>query len=573
MLARLLPVRARFRIVPSKNGAVQTTSCQWVERETNTLASVLTGRVKAATMTVMLPSMFTTQQLEGAMELMRAHIALVSHRLISQYLVLAVVLCWLPCEAALAENGTPIASGEQKDACVEGRRDSPWDPDVVLMGMGIEKSSEDSGLFTIETPGALVTLEPEGMLRIRQRIGADRELLRLHLDAHYRPWKFGEQTPFRSVLVGNGLHITVQGDSVIIFEPQQNVKLAFEGRFPTAYHQEVRGNRLLLDSTGGCGFFGIPPRPTAFDAAADPWTVRCHLARWDQLWLSVCPPRAEDSRRRYQSISHDILYYLLKDDEMAERYPSRATLEKLAEHCQILALHEEIWRDAPAWVVDPPGANYEHPKPWETDRHLPFDEKEFARMREDAQALGLKVVAYCSPYYSNAPDIFAEMERVLNEYQLDGLYFDGWCSRRDDFRLGYDLMRRARALLGDRILYLHSSTDPFGTVQVYLPFVFAYADFCLRGEAGRAGKELDTFLRYTVSGHQISNSVGMWCYYGSTDASGYKFVVPTSAHIEAALRNHVRLWQQSRMWAGFPEELSRFQREYYGALEGLRAQP
>ncbi len=448
-----------------------------------------------------------------------------------------------------------------------------WDPDVVLMGMGIETATEDDGAFSIATPGAVVTLDRDGMLRIRQRIGVDRELLSLHLDAHYAPWRLGKQTPFRATLVGSGLHITVQGDSVIVFEAQQNVKLAFEGRFTPAYHQEVRGNRLMLDSVGGCGFFGIPPRPTKFEDAADGWTLQCHLARWDQLWVSVCPPRAEDERRLYQSISHDILYYLFKDDDMAERYPSRETLEKLAKHCQILALHEEVWQDAPDWVVDPPGADYKHPKPWETDRHIPFDAKEFTRMREDAHALGLKVVTYCSPHYSNAPDIFAEMERVLDEYQLDGLYFDGWCSRRDDFRLGYDLMRRARAILGDRILYLHSSTDPFGTVQVYLPFVFAYADFCLRGEAGRAGKELDDFLRYTVSGHPISNSVGMWCYYGSTDESGYKFVVPTTGHIDAAMRNHVRLWHQTRMWAAHSEELARFDREYYNALDKLRSKP
>ena len=129
---------------------------------------------------------------------------------------------------------------------------------------------------------------------------------------------------------------------------------------------------------------------------------------------------------------------------------------------------------------------------------------------------------YCSPYYCNAPDIFGEMERVLDEYEMDGLYFDGWCPMRDDFRPGYYLMRRAREILGDRILYMHSSTDPFGSVDMYPPFAFAYADFCLRGESGRGEGDLDTFLRYTVSGRQISNTVGMWCYYGSMGEPGYQ---------------------------------------------------
>ena len=159
------------------------------------------------------------------------------------------------------------------------------------------------------------------------------------------------------------------------------------------------------------------------------------------------------------------------------------------------------------------------------------------------------------------------MERVLEEYEVDGLYFDGWCGHREDFRPGYHLMRRARAILGDRILYLHSSTEPFGTCRVYLPFVYAYADFVLSGEAGRSGLGLEEFLRYTVSQYQISNSVGTWCHYGSWgDEPGYHQIVPKTEHIEMALRNNVRLWWQTQAWSRFPEELARFDREYYGHL-------
>ena len=442
--------------------------------------------------------------------------------------------------------------------------------DSVLMGMGIDGVTSEGGAFTVRTPGAVVTLGRDGLLDVRQRIGIERELLSLELDAHFAPWRLAESTPFRCVLEGNGLRITVQGDSVLIFAAQQNMKLAFAGHFSPAYRQEVRGNRLLLDDTGGCGFFAIPARPSELDDAAFPWEVRCHLARWDELWLSVCPPRPEDAEALYQSISHDIMYYLLKDEELTERYPPSASLQEIAKYCQILTLHEEIWQDAPEWVQDPPGGAYEHPKPWETDRHIPFDTDEFARMRDEAHGLGLRVIPYCSPYYCSAPDLYGEMERVLGEYQVDGLYFDGWCGPRDDFRPAYAMIRRARKILGDRIMYLHSSGEPYGNVGVYPPFVFAYADFCLRGEAGRGDLDLDTFLRYTVSGHQISNTVGMWCHYGSTGLSGYHFIVPSTADIEAALRNHVRLWRQSRMWRRFPDELARFDREYYGGLARLR---
>jgi hypothetical protein len=97
---------------------------------------------------------------------------------------------------------------------------------------------------------------------------------------------------------------------------------------------------------------------------------------------------------------------------------------------------------------------------------------------------------------------------------------------------------------------------------VYPPFVFAYADFVLRGEANRDGLPLEQFLRYAVSGRQISNAVGMWCHYGSMGKEGYHFVVPTTEDIQAAVQNGVRIWRQTRMWRRYPEELARFDREY-----------
>ena len=442
--------------------------------------------------------------------------------------------------------------------------------EAVLLGMGIEDVLAREGRIRVTTPGAIVEIGEDGALRARQRIGTERELVTLDLDAHFSPWRIAEKTDFRCVLAGNGLTITVQGDSVLVFAPQQNMKLLFRGLFTPEYSEEVRGNRLILDPEGGCGFFGVPSRPTELVVSDTTWTLDCHLARWDEMWVSICPPRPEDSARMVQSISHDIMYNMQDDSELVERYPTTDTLREIAGTCQILTLHEEIWSDAPGWVEDPPGGFYEHPKPWETDRHQPFDEAEFARMRDEAHALGMAVVPYCSPYYCSAPDLYGEMERVLEEYQFDGLYFDGWAGFRDDFRPAYAMIRKARELLGDRILYMHTSSEPYGTVRVYPPFVFAYSDFCLRGEADRDGLELDTFLRYAVSGHQISSSVGMWCHFGSMGEEGYHFVVPSSEDIAAALRNRVRIWRQTRQWRGHPEELARFDREYYGGLAAER---
>ena len=71
-----------------------------------------------------------------------------------------------------------------------------------------------------------------------------------------------------------------------------------------------------------------------------------------------------------------------------------------------------------------------------------------------------------------------------------------------------------------------------------------------------------------VSGHQISNAVGMWCHYGSwSDEPGYHQVMPNTEHIEMALRHHVQFWRNTQAWSKeFPEELARFGRAHYGRL-------
>jgi hypothetical protein len=85
---------------------------------------------------------------------------------------------------------------------------------------------------------------------------------------------------------------------------------------------------------------------------------------------------------------------------------------------------------------------------------------------------------------------------------------------------------------------------------------------------------LEDFLRWTISGYNISNAVGYWCYYGSNRPvqSHYIDDVPTTEDIEAALRNEARIWREGDDWsqAKFKGQLVRFDKEYYGKLESLR---
>lgn len=433
------------------------------------------------------------------------------------------------------------------------------------MGMRIEEARSGSRGILIRSTGASLALDNQGMLEMEQLIGSRRRLLSCQLPKHLMPLRIYKQTPFSVVLRGNGLTLKVQGDSCIILTPQQSLRLRFDFHFSPCYSQEVKGNRLLLDNYGGCGFFGIPCRPTELSTTkSNESALSIHIGRWDELWLSICPPRERNMERYYESVAHE--------GSSQEPYPSTEIIEGDGRHCKVFTIHEAWAADEPEWAENPPGASYPRPRPWETDHPVPRDPGEFARVRDSAHRLGMKFIVYFSPYYSNAPDLSYEMKRILSEFGVDGLYFDGWCGHREDFRPAYYMVRQARAILGERLLYLHSSTEPYGTCRVYPPFVYCYADYVLSGEAGRDGLERDTFLRYSVSQHQISNSVGLWCHYGSMGLPGYHTVVPKAEDIQAALISHARIWRTAQSWSKSnpPEELQRFDREYYSSLTNMK---
>jgi len=207
--------------------------------------------------------------------------------------------------------------------------------DEVLMGMGIDSCSASSDGFEIRTPGAKVWLGTGDDLVVEQRIVAEREVFRSNLPRHLSPWALRQTTPFRRILSGNGMDLTVQGDSVLILSPQQNLRLAFQGRFEPKYRGEQGGSRLLLDEEGGCGFFSIPERASTMQRDSEKyfhWSLGFHLARWEELWICVWPPRKRSPERYCQSIAHE--------GTADDPYPSDELIEDASRHCQILAVHE-----------------------------------------------------------------------------------------------------------------------------------------------------------------------------------------------------------------------------------------
>jgi hypothetical protein len=450
-------------------------------------------------------------------------------------------------------SGDPRAEGKERARPVRPAEAPPLEDTDVLMGMRVEEVIERPDSIRVTTTGAVVFLDNKGIVHCSQRIPVEREVARIVLPKAGLPLRVSGRSAFACTLTGTCLLLRIQGDSLLILKPQADIEVQFTGLFKSDYHAHKDGRRLFIDERGGFGLYPSAPKQTRSPAVdRPPWGVAYALGGGEELWVSVFPPRPYNWERSFESLAHEGC------DRPLEKhaYPSDDLIRDTARFCKVFAVHSYIW----------PGGDK---PPWLIPRFVPSDEARFLHMRDAVRRSGMKLVLYLSPYYYRGDDLFGELRNLLKEDRTDGFYFDGVSM---DFRKSYRFVRHARRILGnDRILYIHCSTDPLGSASIYCPFIDTYADFILRGEAGRGSEDRDRFLRWICSGYNISNTVGYWCYYGSTGAEGYVHKIPVPEDIDAALRNHVRLWRTVMAWVVIGGgDVSRFDKEYYPRLESLR---
>lgn len=450
---------------------------------------------------------------------------------------------------ASALTSCSLAVGQDKDM-------APGLRSGVLLGMRLEKVGEqDAGISAVST-GAEFLLGSDGRLRCFQRIPERREVAQIEFPKAVLPLSLKQQNDFACLVSGRGISLVVQGDSLAIIRADKDIKLGFAGLFKPAYHADKQGKWLFIDGKGG---FGIYPtgnketKPPDFDRKT--WRIECDVKKGEEIWLSVFPPRPYNWKRAYEDLAAH------EGNEGPYSYPSSKLIRSTARFCKVMVVHSWYW----------PGGDK---APWRIPRFVPNNMEKFNRMRDDIHRHGMKLVPYFSPYYYSGDDFFGEVRRALEEYKVDGLYFDGVSM---DFRTSYEVVRRTRRMLGDgRILFRHCTSDPLRSNRVYCPFIDTYCDYIYRGEAGRADLELDDFLRWTVSGYNISNAVGYWVYTGSTGKPGYVRQAPTADHIDAALRHEVRIprteigYEEGLAWEPDDGHLDFFDKHYYGKLTKLR---
>jgi len=431
-------------------------------------------------------------------------------------------------------------------------------------GMRVESAQQDEHVIRIMTTGAEVVIEPGGgVIRFTQRIGHRRPVAALTLDRAMDGGRLTHSGPGLARVTFDRPKITlrVNGDSLVMLHLHEPLVLKVERAIEPAWSDSFGANHLIVDEWGG---FGLYCSKTHLDDRFDAFNevvATYPLAADDVLWVGVCPPRPYDWDR---SLRDHVVWHWSN----TLGYPPDDDLRSWKAHGNIVLLQSEVmlWKD------------------WNLDFVPRLGAEEFARVRKTIHDLGMRFIVYASPYYflkgtpienkaMNSFDHFdvtgfppgwptgenmelfmTAITRVMREHQPDGLYFDGQYT--DNPAALYALARRTRALLGEEGVLEWHSTGALGPAKCYLPQADAYVDFILRGEGeGKRYEDFD-YMRFFISGYNVSNGIGVVCNNGPPGM--------TSGLVRDALRANARFHTIAN-WLGDPNAMKAV-REYRAAL-------
>ncbi|MHB9034481.1 MAG: hypothetical protein ACYC6L_15725 [Anaerolineae bacterium] len=304
--------------------------------------------------------------------------------------------------------------------------------------------------------------------------------------------------------------LVIRADGVLEIYSMPRLDLQFAGSF-TPYVGQRDGSVLLLDETGGIGVYPSTRfnQRDATGLTSREWRLHYEGDMFCRMYVSVLPPRPYDWERSYKN---RIAHWGVNPPWTFGHFPSDEMITKAAEYADILVLHDQIWLGKLTRQGIEPQTEEEltEDAAYCSYAYTAVDPQALTHVVQLAHQLGMKVLPYFSPTFSmSSGSEFLEMvERTLSQYGFDGVYFDGVTF---DLYQAYELIRSARKMLGERILYIHTTWEPLMSRSVYCPFIDTYADFVLRGEHP-ADFDDEDYLHYVLSGYNTSNSVGLVCH-------------------------------------------------------------
>ncbi len=437
------------------------------------------------------------------------------------------------------------------------------------MGMVVESTQLKEGNLRARTTGADIEADlVTGDIRFGQRIGHERTLAVLRLGRALEGAKVTHAGPglARITFAQPAITIRVNGDSLFMLHVHEPLAVSVDRAIDIAWYGSHEANHLMADEWGAFGLFcSQQDIADHFDPFARS-VARYDLPRDAVLWVGVCPPKPYDWDR---SIKDNVVWHWSNQ----QAYPSDRELQRWSRYGNIVLLQSELllWKDWNLAFVPRLGV------------------EEFERVRATVHDAKMRFIVYTSPYYflkntalepqafntfenfkgwppgtptgENMGLFLPEIRKVMTQYKPDGLYFDG--QYIENPAALYALARGARSIVGEQGILEWHSTWALGSGRCYLPQADAYVDFILRGESCEKAYSSFDYLRYFVSGYNISNSIGVLCNNGAMG------VTPELARdiVRANARFHTLVG-----WLDRPEYLKALNEEYRAKLTpGLRS--
>lgn len=455
-----------------------------------------------------------------------------SRRLFKTSRIALLLLTLLACQSCLASKG----------------------PDFGSMMISVAHANEKS--IRIVTTGAefefdLIT----GQITLRQRIPEARTLgtiTGLNLTGAKLIRKKGE---CRVTVREDKSDFIITPDSLLRIQLQKAASINVQGVYAPVKKFNSKNRFFLPDEMGGIGLYPFGTVTAVIPDWKAPWTVPFHFTGSGELWVSVFPPRRFNEAQSQEGMLHSFSW--------KNPFPFDEQLKEWRKFGSVLTLHSWIWKGSSGEKT-----GVEKDDSWLGHDFKPKSEKELKRVIQTAHSLGMKVIPYMSPFYQSDPTarglekFLKQIERVRKTYGFDGVYFDGLYS---DISLSYDLVRGTRKVIGEQgILHIHTSTVP----DISCPFIETYADYALHGEHAVLNED---FIRWKISGWNMSNAIGLNCYSVRTR--------PSKSVIEMMLKAHARMpiWVDDGTWDGenynlSASELDLMEKEYLPSIEAAKSQ-
>lgn len=388
------------------------------------------------------------------------------------------------------------------------------------MGMVVESAEVKNGVLRVRTTGTDIEAElATGDVRFGQRIGHERPLAVLHVGQALDGVAVTHSGPglARITFTKPAITIRVNGDSLFMLHAHEPLAVSVDRAIDVAWHGSYKANHVVADEWGAFGLFcsqqDIADQFDPFGGTV----ARYELPADAVLWVGVCPPKPYDWERQ---LKDNVVWHW--SNQLA--YPPDDELRSWSQYGNIVLLQSELllWKDWNMAFVPRLGV------------------EEFERVRKTIHDAGMRFIVYTSPYYflkntaleshvvntfegfkgwppgtptgENMGLFLPEIRKVMSEYKPDGLYFDGQYVHNPAAL--YALARESRNIVGDGGILEWHSTMALGSGCCYLPQADAYVDFILRGEGNQSAYGSFDYLRFFVSGYNISNSIGVLCNNG-----------------------------------------------------------